>query len=390
MGVTSATPPVPGHGFFVPLRSFTASPEKKCTAFSCDNHSGIIAVAKSSEENPGRFGILKISSLDVNHHEFVYLHDNTIRDVAFDPHGNTRVLSCSRSKELKMTCLKSNTTLVTYATGRECWSCGWSPARSEQVYCGLQNGQVMVYDVRNTRAALDTINPTAAPQKCPVISVISPAKDTLLVSTLKCMTLYKMDGAGKTESTTFPLPPGALSSVTYDATLSLVLASYKPGLNKHQHERHVLMTLNTERSSVEVVQTFSGSSQQSVRSRSCLMRCPDNDNHVMVCAGNQAEGVVNVWTRPAANPKSDCLQKLASPKEHGPVIAVNALKISGSEHLIGLTNQRVVMYKWQHPEGHSEDAELLDGIDDPVAQAMIDLNSSLVLDEWAMRGAANI
>eukprot|EP00116_Pleurobrachia_bachei_P007440 sb/3467702/ len=277
-----------------------------------------------------------------------------------------------------MTCLKTNTTLVTYNTTRECWSCGWSPARPEQLFCGLQNGQVMVYDIRNTRGALNTINPNAVPQKCPVISVISPAKDTLLVSTLKCMTLYKMDASGKTEWTTFPLPPGALSSVSYEESQSLVLASYKPGL-KHQNERHVLMTLNTEESSVDVIQTFSGSTQQTVRSRSCLVRCPDNDQHIMVCAGNQAEGVVNVWTRPSVSPNKECLQKLDSAREYGPVIAVGSLRISGSDHLIGLTNQRVVMYKWQYPEGHFEEAEMLDDDPYPVTRAVsavFDLNSS--------------
>ena len=109
------------HGYYSFSRSVFISAEKKAHIFHSDPHSGMIAVSKKLEDSPNQHGVLKISSIEGSHHEFVCLHLNQIRDIAFDPHGNSTLLSCSRNKDIKLTSLKSNNTVITYQAQKDCW-----------------------------------------------------------------------------------------------------------------------------------------------------------------------------------------------------------------------------------------------------------------------------
>ena len=352
---------VSGHGCYTFSKSLFISTEKKAHIFHSDMFSGMIAVSKKFEDSPNQYGVLKISSIDACHHEFVGIHLNQIRDVAFDPHGNTTLLSCSKNKDIKLTCMKSNNTVITYQAAKDCWSCSWSLSNSNHMYCGLQNGEVMIFDIRNTKEVIESISPSSAngSQRCPIVSVVSipsPAEngnEGLLVSTLQSITFYhKKDSENKFIGDLLETPTGALSSVSYDHDRSQILASYKPN-TKFPKERHVLIKLNfDEKPTADILHTFEGGTNQHLRSRSCLIKCPDDDNHLLVCSGDQSSNTVRIWS----TKDMQQLQSWECRKDDGPIIAMGPHRAAGLNFICALTNQRLNQYKWLYSKSHFSEA----------------------------------
>ena len=241
--------------------------------------------------------------------------------------------------------------VVSYSVPRDPWSCGWSNSAPHNFHCGLQNGEVLVFDVRNTREAVTSLVPCVGSQRCPVISVTSipspngKGGEGYLVSTLQSLTLYqKAYGADQFTGHLLDSPPGAISSVSYIPEMERVLASYKPGV-KHPKERHVLMKLHLgESPACEIIQTISGSSSQHLRSRSALIQCPENDSQLLVCAGDQAASTLKIWE--ATGPDHRLTSFFQCRKEDGPIIAVGPHRAGGQEFLCALTNKRLFQYRW--------------------------------------------
>ena len=70
---------------------------------------------------------------------------------------------------------------IRYSTPAPAWSCAWNEYDTNYIYCGLQNGTCLVFDIRNTNTYLKSIQ-NAAGGSCPVISVahVSPDPHSVL------------------------------------------------------------------------------------------------------------------------------------------------------------------------------------------------------------------
>ena len=216
----------------------------------------------------------------------------------------------------------------------------------------------MIFDVRNTKEVIESICPASGPQKCPIVSVVSipsPAEngnEGILVSTLQCISYYRKDTKNKYVGDLLETPTGALSSVSYEHDRSQILASYKPN-TKYPKERHVLMNLNFDsKPTVDLVHTFEGGTNQHLRSRSCLIKCPDDDNHLLVCSGDQSTNTVRIWSTKDMQP----LQNWECRKEDGPIIAMGPHRAAGVNFICALTNQRLNQYKWLYSKSHFSEA----------------------------------
>ena len=65
---------------------------------------------------------------------------------------------------------------VSYSTPVPAWSCAWNDYDTNYIYCGLQNGTCLIFDVRNTDTYLKSIQ-SATGGSCPVISVAHVSPD---------------------------------------------------------------------------------------------------------------------------------------------------------------------------------------------------------------------
>ena len=339
------------HGLYLFKRYVNVSHEKPCSVFDSDSHSGILAVAKKLENAQNQNGVLKISSIDSYCAEFVAIHNNQIRDMRFSPDGSSLLLTCSKDKDVKLTCLKSNSNVLTYHTGRDTWCCNWSGHKSNVMFCGLQNGEVLVYDIRNTRHYVDRIVPSKSYQKCPVISInslqnndaVSNISNDILVGTLQGLAHYSKNSENVYSDKVIKEHAGALSSVSYEPERSLVLVTYKPG-NRNKKERHVLMKLDVKSSSCEELHSFEGSPVQSLRSRTCLLECPDKDGHALVCAGDQSNNTVNMWSTNDYSLTQTL--NLGFDVKTGTIVSVAPQRSAGFDYLVVLTSHNIHQYKW--------------------------------------------
>ena len=63
-----------------------------------------------------------------------------------------------------------------YNTPAPAWSCAWNDYDTNYIYCGLQNGTCLIFDVRNTDTYLKSLQ-NATGGSCPVISVAHVSPD---------------------------------------------------------------------------------------------------------------------------------------------------------------------------------------------------------------------
>ena len=63
-----------------------------------------------------------------------------------------------------------------YNTPAPAWSCAWNDHDANYIYCGLQNGTCLIFDVRNTDTYLKSLQ-NASGGSCPVISVAHVSPD---------------------------------------------------------------------------------------------------------------------------------------------------------------------------------------------------------------------
>lgn len=133
--------------------------------------------------------VSQISALELKVSEFIGIHKATLRDASFSPQSQGVVLTVAMDKLAKLTSLQSNCTIqrympneinsltsvsfhhivYSYQTPTPIWSCCWSQSDANYFYCGMQNGSVTVFDIRNTSS-----NVTSMKQEhslCPITSL---------------------------------------------------------------------------------------------------------------------------------------------------------------------------------------------------------------------------
>ncbi|XP_068709134.1 E3 ubiquitin-protein ligase rfwd3.S-like [Montipora capricornis] len=337
-----------------------------------DQHHAVLVVSKPSPNQlfPG-FGVVKVSSLDSKHCEFVQIHQKPLRDVAFSCRGDGLLLTAAMDKTVRVTSILSNTVVQTYNTPAPAWSCAWNDYDTNYIYCGLQNGTCLIYDVRNTDTYLKSIQ-NAAGGSCPVISVayVSPEPNSPLRpgGILVC----KLEGASFWEKTTgadylphnLTLPEGCCSSLSFEPTTRHCLFSLRPS-KKFPHTRHLICQLqgngvgiSTARAEMErpadtettqheaslctcqAVNQCVGGPLQKLLSKSRLFTNPDDHNILMVAAGDESSSSTLIWNGSSGSQ----LQKLHNQgKETLDVLPIAA---NGNDFLATIDEQKLTIYKW--------------------------------------------
>ncbi len=75
---------------------------------------------------------------------------------------------------LKLTSMHSNTVVQSYQTPVPPWACVWNQDDPNYFFCGLQNGAVYMYDVRNTSGHVTELERRAGSGgggSCPITSL---------------------------------------------------------------------------------------------------------------------------------------------------------------------------------------------------------------------------
>ncbi|KAE8099676.1 hypothetical protein FH972_017634 [Carpinus fangiana] len=95
--------------------------------------------------------LTKMSLIPPHEKEDILLPSNmkVIRDLCISPSNGSHALFASMGK-LSVLSLESNNIVLSYNLPAAAWSCSWDLYNSHYIYAGLQNGSLLVFDMRQT------------------------------------------------------------------------------------------------------------------------------------------------------------------------------------------------------------------------------------------------
>lgn len=156
--------------------------------FDVDASSHIILLARRLTGTGGMHGLTKISLIAPHERENIQLPSSikAVRDLHLSPHGRLALLA-SLGKKLSVVSTESNNTILSYDLTAAAWSCSWDINSSHYAYAGLQNGMLLVFDMRQTRGPVEslaglTCNPVHSLHSLSPNSALSSGVRTLLTA----------------------------------------------------------------------------------------------------------------------------------------------------------------------------------------------------------------
>jgi len=103
------------------------------------------------------FGIVKIDMQENKMSEYCQLHQKAIKDIQCNP-INGNLLTCSFDKTLQIFSNKTKNIDICIPIFYACWSCCWSTYNENQIYVGLSNNTILMYDIRNLSTYCTKLN----------------------------------------------------------------------------------------------------------------------------------------------------------------------------------------------------------------------------------------
>ena len=84
---------------------------------------------------PG-FGVRRVNMLDIKIDQFVALHKEQIRDIAFNETNQDQLLSVSQDKTIRLTNISSKSEIQRFHLDSEGWACCWNTDNPFLFYVG--------------------------------------------------------------------------------------------------------------------------------------------------------------------------------------------------------------------------------------------------------------
>mmetsp|Transcript_26011 Transcript_26011/g.42655 ORF Transcript_26011/g.42655 Transcript_26011/m.42655 type:complete len:527 (+) Transcript_26011:180-1760(+) len=227
--------------------------------------------------------------------ETVVAHSNRIRDVKCGPGvgSSELVMTASLDKSLKISSVANNNTVLTYNLDAPVWACEWQDDLT--VYCGLANGRLVVFDLRNTSDPLASV---PGLKFAPIHNIACGTTST--GSILGPMTASMAGVCLWAQSESFA--PRMISSLTGNCSSvyshpssRLAVASFRT-TPSNQTASHTLFDLQQDGSS-RTTQTALGHTSQAILSRSLLFPSSyqPNDEKIYLAAGDETSNALWIW-----------------------------------------------------------------------------------------------
>ncbi|KAL0101453.1 hypothetical protein PUN28_018944 [Cardiocondyla obscurior] len=247
------------------------------------------------------YGIRKIDCERFSLRQFIFLHTQAIRDLAFHSTEQTTLLSVGFDKCARLMDIQNNMIMHTYQTECPLWSCCWSGDNPNIFLTGAQNGTITQFDVRQTSNAVSVLEGNS--DKSPVVSMatIPPnpgsgiSRGGFIACRLNTCYTYEIKD-------TFYLPKqmfieGPFVSVRYDKKSNHCLISSRPN-SRQPYARHIVCTIekntsNEETVSYNAVHTFQAGNSQQLLSRPCYLSAEDD---TLVAAYTESNNCISLWS----------------------------------------------------------------------------------------------
>ncbi|KAL7248044.1 hypothetical protein ACSBR2_002862 [Camellia fascicularis] len=203
--------------------------------FDVDASSQIFIIARRLYGMGGMHVLTKMSLIAPHERENIDLPVSTkaVRDLRVAPHGRLALLA-SLGKKLSVISTESNNVVLSYDLPAAAWSCSWDLNSSHYIYSGLQNGMLLVFDMRQTLKPMESLTGLTCN---PIHTVHSLSPDSTLPSGARSLLTASSIGLcqwnfGGVEEGPFLVPEsenqGVCIGLTYCPSNNHIVASFRP------------------------------------------------------------------------------------------------------------------------------------------------------------------
>ncbi|GMP50302.1 hypothetical protein CsSME_00016974 [Camellia sinensis var. sinensis] len=203
--------------------------------FDVDASSQIFIIARRLSGMGGMHVLTKMSLIAPYERENIDLPVSTkaVRDLRVAPHGRLALLA-SLGKKLSVISTESNNVVLSYDLPAAAWSCSWDLNSSHYIYSGLQNGMLLVFDMRQTLKPMESLTGLTCN---PIHTVHSLSPDSTLPSGARSLLTASSIGLcqwnfGGIEEGPFLVPEsenqGVCIGLAYCPSNNHIVASFRP------------------------------------------------------------------------------------------------------------------------------------------------------------------
>ncbi|XP_059628355.1 uncharacterized protein LOC132271101 isoform X2 [Cornus florida] len=127
--------------------------------FDMDAHNRTLIVARRISGMGGTHMLNKINLINPNENEDIELPSSmkAVKDLRVSPCSRLALLA-SLGKKLSVLSMGGNNVIISYDLPAPAWSCSWDLNSPHYMYAGLQNGKLLVFDMRQTILPVKSID----------------------------------------------------------------------------------------------------------------------------------------------------------------------------------------------------------------------------------------
>jgi WD40 repeat protein len=208
------------------------------------------------------------------------------------------LLTASVDKSLRFTDVRTQRCVLHYTTPSSVWSCAWRSDNTNWCFCGLDDGMLLLIDVRQTRSFALRI-PAPKSDTKPSISCIKyiPNGDDnvngIIASSLIGGTLFYDDKKGYERSI---ILPGVSTSVAFESNTRKFLSTQR-STDSIAIASHSLFSLRRDGDILGIhggISSLVGFDNSRVLSRSAMFQCGAHRN-TYVASADEKSGAVLIW-----------------------------------------------------------------------------------------------
>ncbi|KAJ4704979.1 E3 ubiquitin-protein ligase RFWD3 [Melia azedarach] len=201
--------------------------------FDVDESSQILLMARRL---PGIGGngthlLTKVGLIHPHETEDILLPSCTkaVKDLHFSYFNHSLALFASLGKKLSVLSMESNNVILNYDLPAAAWSCAWDFNNAHNIYAGLQNGSLLVFDMRQTVRPLESLNGPSCNPIHTIHSLARPGVTTLLSASSVGVCEWNFVG-GEERSHLVPETEnqGVCISLAYCSSSDDIVASFRP------------------------------------------------------------------------------------------------------------------------------------------------------------------
>ncbi|ESW34775.1 hypothetical protein PHAVU_001G180000 [Phaseolus vulgaris] len=203
--------------------------------FDMDISNQILLIAQKPKEVGGMHLLTKMSLLSPFETQDILLPSDTfgVKDLHISPSNSSLALFSSLGKKLSVLSLDSGNLVINYDLQDPAWSCSWDLNNSHNIYAGLQNGSVLVFDMRQTVGPVKSLvgltnNPVHTVNSLAQTSSLSSGVKTILSASAFGLCQWNIDSEERPLVVPETDNQGVCISLAYCPSSDDIVASYRP------------------------------------------------------------------------------------------------------------------------------------------------------------------